>query len=429
VLIVVCAFAIFLLLGMPVAFAIGISGALFFAQQSGLPATIPIQLTISQTQNFALLAVPLFILAGNFMNKTGITEQLLNLASVLAGRMKGGLAQVSIVLSTLMGGVSGSCIADAAMQTRMLGPEMLKRGFSKGFAAGVLSFGSLMTPIVPPGIGFILYGTVGQVSIGRLFAAGILPALMLWAALAVAISLTARKRGYEPERKVRPPLKEIGVAIWGGIWAILFPVILLLGLRVGIFTPSEIGAFAVVYAVFVGLFAYRKLTIAGFKEALNGSLVDVGAVMFLLAMSGIFGYGIVFERLPEAISTSMLGLTDNADLVMMLIVGFVLAAGCFVDGSVLIIMLTPIFLPLVVALGADPVHFGLVFIIAATIGNFTPPVGAAMFTVCSILKCPIGDYTRESLPFLVAVSAVTLLLIFVPELVLVVPDWIFGKDR
>ncbi len=428
-LIVVCSFAIFLLLGMPVAFAIGISGALFFAQQSGLPATIPIQLTISQTQNFALLAVPLFILAGNFMNKTGITEQLLNLASVLAGRMKGGLAQVSIVLSTLMGGVSGSCIADAAMQTRMLGPEMLKRGFSKGFAAGVLSFGSLMTPIVPPGIGFILYGTVGQVSIGRLFAAGILPALMLWAALAVAISLTARKRGYEPERKVRPPLKEIGVAIWGGIWAILFPVILLLGLRVGIFTPSEIGAFAVVYAVFVGLFAYRKLTIAGFKEALNGSLVDVGAVMFLLAMSGIFGYGIVFERLPEAISTSMLGLTDNADLVMMLIVGFVLAAGCFVDGSVLIIMLTPIFLPLVVALGADPVHFGLVFIIAATIGNFTPPVGAAMFTVCSILKCPIGDYTRESLPFLVAVSAVTLLLIFVPELVLVVPDWIFGKDR
>ena len=151
--------------------------------------------------------------------------------------------------------------------------------------------------------------------------------------------------------------------------------------------------------------------------------------MFLLAMSGIFGYGIVFERLPEAISTAMLGLTDNADLVMMLIVDFVLAAGCFVDGSVLIIMLTPIFLPLVSALGADPVHFGLVFIIAATIGNFTPPVGAAMFTVCSILKCPIGDYTRESVPFLVAVSAVTLLLIFVPELVLVVPDWIFGKDR
>ena len=178
-LLVLIAFVVFLLLGMPVAFAIGISGSLFFIQQSTLPVTIPIQLTISQTQNFALLAMPLFILAGNFMNKSGITEHLLNLASVIAGRFKGGLAQVSIALATLMGGVSGSCIADAAMQTRMLGNEMLKRGFTKGYAAGVLSFGSLMTPIIPPGIGFILYGTVGQVSIGRLFAAGILPALML----------------------------------------------------------------------------------------------------------------------------------------------------------------------------------------------------------------------------------------------------------
>ncbi len=428
-LLVVCAFVAFLLLGMPVAFAIGISGALFFTQQSGLPATIPIQLTISQTQNFALLAVPLFILAGNFMNKSGITEQLLNLASVLAGRMKGGLAQVSIVLATLMGGVSGSCIADAAMQTRMLGPAMLNRGFSKGFAAGVLSFGSLMTPIIPPGIGFILYGTVGQVSIGRLFAAGILPALLLWAALALAISWTAGKRGYAPERKTRPSIREVGAAAWGGIWAILFPVILLVGLRAGIFTPSEIGAFAVTYAVFVGLAAYRKLTTAGFKEAMESSLVDIGAVMFLLAMSGIFGYGIVYERLPEAISATMLGVTNQPELVMTLIVLFIIAAGCFVDGSVLIIMLTPIFLPLTISLGVDPVHFGLVFVVAATIGNFTPPVGAAMFAVCSILKCPIGDYARESTPFLLAVALVTLVLIFVPELVLAVPDWIFGKDR
>jgi tripartite ATP-independent transporter DctM subunit len=427
-LLVVAAFVILLALGMPVAFAIGISGALFFVQQASLPAAIPIQLAISQTQNFALLAVPLFILAGNFMNKSGITERLLELASVIAGRLKGGLAQVSIALATLMGGVSGSCIADAAMQTRILGPEMLKRGFSRGYAAGVLSFGSLMTPIIPPGIGFILYGTVGQVSIGRLFAAGFLPAFLLWAALALTISITAGKRGYAPERKTRPTAQEVARATWGGIWAILFPVMLLLGLRFGIFTPSEIGAFAVVYAVLVGLLAYRKLKGATFREALEGSLVDVGAVMFLLAMSGIFGYGIVFERVPEAISSAMLGITENADLVMMLIVAFVLVAGCFIDGSVLIIMLTPIFLPLVGQLGVDPVHFGLVFVVAVTIGNFTPPVGAAMFAVCSILKCPVGQYTRESAPFLIAVSLVGLVLIFVPELVLLVPNLIFGKE-
>ena len=425
-LLVLVAFVVFLLLGMPVAFAIGISGSLFFLQQDALPVTIPIQLTISQTQNFALLAVPLFILAGNFMNKSGITAHLLDLASVIAGRMKGGLAQVSIALATLMGGVSGSCIADAAMQTRMLGDEMLKRGFTKGYAAGVLCFGSLMTPIIPPGIGFILYGTVGQVSIGRLFAAGILPALMLWAALAFTISVTASKRGYAPERKTRPTVREVAHATWGGIWAILFPVILLAGLRFGIFTPSEIGAFAVVYAIVIGLFAYRQLKGASFREALEGSLVDVGAVMFLIALSGIFGYGIVFERVPEVISSAMLGVSENPQLVLALIVVAILAAGCFIDGSVLIIMLTPIFLPLVTTLGVDPVHFGLVFVVAVTIGNFTPPVGAAMFAVCSILRCPIGAYTRESLPFLLAVATVAMLLIFVPEVVLFVPNLIFG---
>jgi tripartite ATP-independent transporter DctM subunit len=427
-LIVACAFAVFLLMGMPVAFAIGISGALFFLQHPELPSTIPIQLTITQTQNFALLAVPLFILAGNYMNKSGITEQLLNLATVLTGRLRGGLAQVSVALAALMGGVSGSCIADAAMQTRMLGEGMLKRGFSKGYAAGVLSFGSLLTPIIPPGIGFILYGTVGQVSIGRLFAAGLLPALLLWAALAVTIALTARARGYAAERARRPSLGEVAGAFRGGIWALLFPVFLLLGLRLGVFTPSEIGAFAVVYAVVIGAFVYRQLRGASFKDALEGSLVDVGAVMFLIALSGIFGYGIVFERVPELISESILGLTQSAAGVMALIVAFILLAGCFVDGSVLIIMLTPIFLPLVRELDVDPVHFGLVFIIAATIGNFTPPVGAAMYAVCSILRCPIGAYARESLPFLLAVTLVALFLIFVPELVLFVPDLIFGAD-
>ena len=424
---VLVAFVLLLLMGMPVAFAIAISGCVFFLQHPELPSTIPIQLTLSETQNFALLAVPLFILAGNLMNNGGITHRLLELASVLTGRLRGGLAQVSIMLATLMGGVSGSAIADAAMQARMLGNEMLKRGFSRGYAAGVLSYGSLMTPIIPPGIGFILYGTVGQVSIGRLFAAGFIPAFLLWAAMAFTIWLTARRRGYQPERKLRPSAREVGRAAWGWLWAILFPVFLLLGLRFGIFTPSEIGAFAVVYAALIGLFAYRVLKRATLKEALDGSLTDVGSVMLLLAFSAVFGYGIVFERVPEAISGWMLDFTDQGDLVLILIVLFVLIAGTFIEGGPLIIMLTPIFLPLTGQFGIDPVHFGLIFVIAATIGNFTPPVGAAMFAVCQILKCPIGVYTRESMPFLIAVSAVTLLLIFVPEIVLWIPNLIFGK--
>jgi tripartite ATP-independent transporter DctM subunit len=290
----------------------------------------------------------------------------------------------------------------------------------------VLSFGSLLTPIIPPGIGMILYGTIGQVSIGRLFAAGFLPAFMLWIALATAIWLTAHRRGYEPERRTRPNLAETVSALRGGIWALLFPVFLLLGLRMGVFTPSEIGAFAVIYAIFIGLLIYRKLKRRSFMEALEGSLADVGSVMFLIALSAIFSYGIVLERVPETVSGWILGLTDNLSGVIALISIFVLMTGFFIDATVLIIMLTPIFLPVVTQLGGDPVHFGMIFIISATIGNFTPPVGAAMYAVCSIMKCPIADYTRESVPLFIAVAAVTLLLILTPELVLFVPNLIFG---
>lgn len=420
-------FLLFLLMGMPVAFAIGISGVLFFLQNPNLPFTIPVQLAISQTQNFALLAIPLFILSGNFMNHSGITERLLHLSTILTGHLRGGLAQVSIAMATLMGGVSGSCIADAAMQSRILGPAMLQRGFSKGYAAAVLSYGSLMTPIIPPGIGFILYGTVGQVSIGRLFAGGILPGLLLWLSLAMTVSLTARRLGYQPERSRPPRLGEVAKAAGGGIWAVLFPVMLLAGLRFGIFTPSEIGAFAVVYAIAVGLFAYRNLNRRTFIEALEGSTFDIGAVMFIIALSGIFGYGLVWDRVPEAISNFMLELSTNPHVVMLLIIAFLLVAGCFVDGSVLIIMLTPIFLPIALELGIDPVHFGLIFIIAITVGNFTPPVGSAMYAVCSIIDCPVDEFTRAALPFLATVALLVSLFVFFPDIVLWIPNAIFGK--
>lgn len=427
-LLVAISFLVFMLMGMPVAFAIGISGTLFFLLHPELPFTIPVQVTVSQTQNFALLAVPLFIVAGNVMNKSGITEQLLNLASVLTGRLRGGLAQVSLALATLMGGVCGSAIADAAMQTRMLGQGMINRGLSRGFAAGILSFGSLITPIIPPGIGFIIYGTIGQVSIGRLFAAGILPGLLIWLSLAIAVWIAAVQRGYAPERKTRPSVREVGTALRAGIWAILFPVFLLFGLRLGVFTPSEIGAFAVIYALVIGVLIYRQLSQKSFMEALEGSVMDVGSVMFLIAVSAIFSYGIVLERVPEIISGWILGITNNLDAVMLFIVAFLIVAGFFIDATVLIIMLTPIFLPLVRELDGDPVHFGLVFIVACTIGNFTPPVGAAMYAVCSILKCSIAEYTRESIPFFIAALVVLLILVFAPEAVLLIPNWIFGPS-
>jgi tripartite ATP-independent transporter DctM subunit len=427
-LLVTIVFLILLLIGMPVAFAIGIGGLVFFLQNPNLPFTIPIQLSISQTQNFALLAVPMFILAGNLMNGAGITRRLLDLSNVLVGHMRGSLAQVNVLLSTLMGGVSGSCIADAAMETRMLGPEMIRRGYSKGYTVAVNVWTSLITPIIPPGIGFILYGTVGQVSIGRLFAGGVIPGLLLTAVYMAAVAIDARAKGFEPGRKERPTAAMIIKTGTHSVWALLFPVMLLLGLRMGVFTPSEIGAFAVFYAFFVGFFAHKDLSMGELKNVTRTTTEDVGAVMFIIALSAMFSYGIVWERIPEVIAEFLLGVSgSNPYVLLTIIVLFLIIAGMFIDGAVLILMLTPIFLPIALKAGFDPVHFGLIFVLTITVGNMTPPVGAAMYAGCTILDCSLQEYMRESLSFFVGTIGTILILVIFPEITLYLPNLMFGK--
>jgi tripartite ATP-independent transporter DctM subunit len=427
-LLVVIFFFIFVLLGMPVAFAIGISGTLFFLQHlEEIPITTPIQLPLSQNLNFTLLAIPLFILAGNLMNHSGITNRLINLATVLAGHLKGGLAHVSAVLSALMGGVSGSAIADAAMEARILGPEMIKRGMPKGYTANVITWTSLETPTIPPSIGLILFGTIAQVSIGRLFAGGIVPGLMIMIYIMIAIAITSRIRNFPPQREKRAGFKEIIISIFRNIWALMFPIILLVGLRFGIFTPSEVGALCVVYAGLVGTFIYKELNIKNFLLALRGSMVDIGATMSLISLSAIFSYGIIWERIPDLISTLILGLTNNPYVFLLILLIILLIAGMFIDATVLILMLTSIFFPIALKLGIDPVHFGLIFFLACAIGNFTPPVGAAMYAVCSILDVTLEEYLREIFPFALAVILAVCTLVFFPNLVLFIPNLIFGK--
>jgi len=419
-------FAIFLVMGMPVAFAIGISGAVFFLQNPQLPFTMTIQLAISQTQNFPLLAIPLFIFAANLMNETGITNRLINLAGVLAGHMRGGLAQVNVVLSTLMGGVSGSAIADAAMEARILGTEMIKKGFSKGYTTSVTVITACITPIIPPSIGLILYGTIGEVSIGRLFAAGIVPGLMMMVSLMAAVSITSKKKKYLPERE-RASLKEVGLAFIDSIWAFLFPFALIGGIRFGLFTPTEAGAFAAVYALAVGVFFYRELSWEKLKRTLELTVVDIGSIMFIIALSGIFGYGLAYETIGDLFSKFMLGITHNPQILLLIIIGALLIAGMFIESVIIILLFTAILLPLVTEVGVDPVHFGIVFMLMVVLGLVTPPVGVSMYTVCSILDCSVEDYLNECLPFILAVVLVDIILIFFPDLVLFIPNLIFGK--
>jgi tripartite ATP-independent transporter DctM subunit len=419
-------FVIFLVMGMPVGFAIGISGAVFFLQNPQLPFTMTIQLAISQTQNFPLLAIPLFIFAANLLNETGITLRLIRLAGVLAGHMRGGLAQVNVVLSTLMGGVSGSAIADAAMEARILGTEMVKKGFSKGYTTSITTITACIAPIIPPSIGLILYGTIGEVSIGRLFAAGIAPGLMMMVFLMAAVSITSKKKKYLPERK-RASLKEVVVAFVDSIWALLFPFALIGGIRFGLFTPTEAGAFAGVYALAVGVLFYRELTWKRLKRALELTALDIGSIMFIIAMSGIFGYGLAYERAGDKFSKFMLGITSNPQILLLIIVGAIFIAGMFIESTVIILLFTAILLPLVSEVGVDPVHFGIIFMLVVVLGLVTPPVGVSMYTVCSVLDCPVEDYLKECIPFIFAIVIVDIILIFFPDIVLFIPNLIFGK--
>ncbi|MFC3001228.1 TRAP transporter large permease [Falsiroseomonas tokyonensis] len=418
------AFFVLMFLGMPVAFAIGTAAFLFYLF-GPMPPAIAVQKIVSATQSFPLLAVPLFVLAGHLMNESGITERLIRLASVLAGWIRGGLAQVAIALSALMGGVSGSAVADAAMEARILGPSMLARGYSRGFTCAAIAVGSLITATIPPSIGLILYGFLGNVSIGRLFVAGLVPGILMTLFLMVTAWLVARRRGYAPERATLPSAKEVAVALWESKWALAFPVFLIVGIRYGIFTPSEAGAFAVAYAIVIGALVYRELTFAKVVTALRHSLTDTGMIMLIIMFSAMIGYMITLERVPQDATAFLAGLSSDPQVLMLLLVVFLAFLGMFLESTVVTLLLTPILVPVIMRLGIDPVHFGMVMMTTVTLGGMTPPVGVAMYTVCGMLDCPMDEYTREALPFLAAVIALIVLMVFWPGLVLFLPNLVF----
>ena len=413
-LIVFLSFLTLMFLGMPVGFAILISGITFFLQHADTLFTTIVQLPVSQVQNVNLIAVPLFIFAGNLMNCSGITERLIKLALALAGHYRGGLAQASVLLSTLMGGVSGSANADAAMEARVLGPDMLKHGYPKGYTACLIAFTSVITAIIPPGVSMVMFGSVGNISIGQLFTAGITVGLLLTVLYMILVAITARK--YKPVYDRRRTLKEVLPIMKESIWAAVFPVILIFGLRFGLFTPSEVGAFACVYAFLIGVFVYREITPEKLFKALQTSVMDIGAIMFMISMSAVFGYGIPIEKLPQKLIVLIEGFTASPYMVMAFIIAFLAIVGMFMEGSIIILLSTPILLPLILSYGIDPIAFGLILCTVVTMSNMTPPMGLAMFTVCGILNVPLEDYVKSCLPWVSVILIAAALITIFPQI-------------
>jgi len=421
-------FFLFMLMGMPVPFAFGISGVAFFLQNPTLPLTMPVQQVLSQTQNFLLLAIPLFILAGNLLNESGITQRVMKLASVLTGHMRAGTAQSNMVIAASLGGITSSAIGDAAMLSRVLGPSMVKRGYSGGFSAAVVGCSALITTMIPPGIGLVLYGSIAEVSIGRLFAAGMIPGILMTIFLMIAVGFRARQKGYLPERGQRAPLKEIAKTFVDCIWAFLFPIILLAGMRFGMFTPSEAGAFACVYAIAIGAIVYKQSSWKGLLQTLETTVVDVGMVMLLIALSATFSYGIIWEQIPQKMAEVMLGISSTPWVVMLIIIGFLLFAGMAVDSTVLILMLTSILTPVAEQVHVDLVHFGIIMVLTLTLGLLTPPEGAVLYIVCTLFKCSLWDFVKEGWLFMLSVVVVVVMVIFWPDLALWFPNLTFGTE-
>lgn len=420
-------FVVLLLLGMPICFVLGISGTIFLLVTPDLSMLLaPVKIAVA-TQSFNFLAVPFFLIAGNVMSAAGITKRLIAFAKTLTGHMTGGLAQVSVMLSALMGGISGSAVADASMEARALGPAMLKEGYTKGYTCGILAYGGLITATIPPSTGLIMFGYIGNISIGKLFVAGVFPGILMAVVLMAAVHITSKKRGYKPTSERRATFKEMGVAAYKSIWAIMFPVILIVTIRAGVFTTAEAGAFSVVYAIFVGAVFHRDLNLKNLLEVLDNSITDCGNILSIVTMAGILGYTLTYSGIPAKMGEFLITVFVNKYVLIFVIVIFLIFMGMIMDSAVNIIIFTPIFLPLMVELGFNGVHFGIIMATICTMGCMTPPVGTAMAACCNILDCSIEEYTKESLPFLAAILIEFVILIFVPQISTWLPQVLYGS--
>lgn len=417
---------VLLFCGVPVGLALGSSAFIYFAFMTDtLPLTSVIQKMVQSSMSSSYITIPMFLFMGNVMNRCGITERLLGWCNALVGHRQGGLAQVNVLLSTVNGGICGSSSADAAMQCKILVPDMVKLGYPLAFSAAVTAASGLIAPVIPPGNTLILYGTMTDTSIVRMFMAGYIPGILMCIAEMIVVRIICRKNQYQTSSE-RANLKEIGRRTIDAFWSILAIVLLIVGLRGGLFNVTEGAVTISALCLFVGLVVYRTINIKDIPKMFVETFHESNNVLFMLIGSLLFGYYLTWARIPQVISTALMSLTSSKYVFILIAMFLMLIMGMFMDCGAMLMIVTPIFFPVAQSYGIDLIQFGILEIVNGYIGSLTPPVGGVMYTVCNLLHLPIPDFFKAVWPFIVALMVVLVIIALVPACTTWLPYLIYG---
>jgi len=414
-----------LALEFPVAIAMTGASVAYLLLRGDIPLVVVAQRVTVGVDSFVLLAIPFFFLAGELMNRGGITQRLVNLAQALVGGIRGGLGHVTVVTNMIMAGMSGSAVADATGTGTVLIPAMERAGYPKTFSAALVGAASTIGPVIPPSIPFVIYGGITGVSVGRLFLGGVVPGVLMGIVLMAAVYLVAKRRGYRAEGW--PTLSDAMTSIWRAIPVMLFPFIILGGIFSGIVTPTEAAVVAVVYAVLLSMLFYRELSPADLFRILAAVAGNTAKITFIIASAGLYGWLLAREGVPQKLTELFLSVSSEPWAILLMVNVLLLILGCLMETTALLVILTPVLMDLISKVGIDPVHFGVVLTLNLMIGLLTPPVGMTLYVMVSLTGVSVTDFTRECAIFMLALAVVLGLITYVPGLVTLLPNLIMGK--
>jgi C4-dicarboxylate transporter DctM subunit len=411
---------ILIAIGVPISFSLAISPMLAFAFVSPLPVANLVQKMFRAVDSFTLLAIPFFVFSGNIMAYGGVSKKLTNLASSFVGKLTGGLAHITTVSCAFFGAISGSAPATtSAIGSVMIG-QMKERGYAGDFTAACVASSGTIGLLIPPSVTMVLYGAIAGASIGKLFLGGVVPGILMSSAICAVSYVICKKHGYRGTDTFS--VSAIFAALKDGIWAILMPAFIMGGIYGGIFTPTEAAAVAVIYGIIISVFVYRQLGWKQFCDVVFSSACSTGNIMFLVACAHLFSYLLASEQIPQNFAAFMVSISDNILVIQLIMMVALLVVGTFLDNAVAMVLLTPIFYPVIMGMGGDLVFFGVLMVFALAIGQVTPPVGLCLFVACNMSKQSIEAVSRQAIPYVLVLVLVLVILNFVPPLITFIPS-------